>query len=257
MFVKKLLYKSLPLKSYLRTVSRLYFVLFGAGLLRGRKAFDYPYFLKHILNPGDTAIDIGANLGYYTVPIARAVGRQGRQGRVYAVEPIKEIREVLEYNTRKFNNITIVSFALGIEEATIRMGNDSPGSRGYMATGVNMVLDENTGAEAAAMEFTVSMRRGSELFGDLAALEFIKCDVEGYETVVIPEMKPVLEKFHPTVLMETGGTNREKMITFMETIGYAPYILKGKHLHRFPPDTGEDILFIHGDKLEKYGRFVQ
>lgn len=254
MFIKKLLYKTLSLEGYLKTVSRLYFISFGTGLLRGRKAFDYPYFLKNILSPGDTAIDIGANLGYYAVPMAKAVGPEGH---VYAVEPVKEIREVLERNTRKFKNITIIPYALGTEDKDILMGNDSLDEKGYMTTGVNMVLDENTGTEHAAMEFTTAMRRGSELFKNLPSLDFIKCDIEGYEIVVIPEIRPVLEKFHPTVLMETGGENRSKMVEFMIGMGYFPYVLKGKKLYK--PETGmsEDILFIHDDKLKKYGRFMR
>lgn len=256
MLIKKFLYRILPLKGYLKTVSRLYFVSFNAGLLRGKKAFDYPYFLPNIIKRGDTVIDIGANLGYYTVPMAKIVGPEGR---VYAVEPVKEIREVLAYNTRKFKNVTIIPFALGTEDKDIRIGNDSPGRQGYMATGVNMVLDQNTGTYHAAMEFSASMRRGSELFKDLERLDFIKCDIEGYEPVVIPEMKPVLERFHPAILMETGGGNRKKMVEFMTAEGYSPYVLRGGKLVKLKAEMSEDILFIHNsiEGIEKYRKFIK
>src|SRR5687767_5499848 len=50
-------------------------------------------FLLGWLKPGMTAIDIGANLGVYSLPIARAVGPTGM---VYAYEPASEPRGLLE-----------------------------------------------------------------------------------------------------------------------------------------------------------------
>lgn len=85
--------------------------------------------------------------------------------------------------------------------AEIRMGNATVRTGGYFGTGQNFVME--AGAEAD-VEFTAEMRRGSELFGHLTRIDFIKCDVEGYEVVIMEEMRPLLERFRPTVLIETG-----------------------------------------------------
>ena len=56
-------------------------------------------FLRHWLQPGMTVIDIGANLGVYSLPMARLVGKTGR---VFAYEPGSEARTLLE-RSRELN----------------------------------------------------------------------------------------------------------------------------------------------------------
>ena len=51
-------------------------------------------FLRRWLRPGMTVIDIGANLGVYSLPMARLVGSKGQ---VFAYEPGSETRSVLEH----------------------------------------------------------------------------------------------------------------------------------------------------------------
>ena len=50
-------------------------------------------FLSRWLKPGMTAIDVGANLGVYALPMARLVGPQGH---IFAYEPGSEARRLLE-----------------------------------------------------------------------------------------------------------------------------------------------------------------
>ena len=64
----------------------------------------------------------------------------------------------------------------------VRMGNDSARTSGYLGTGQNFVND--TGGKTD-VEFTAEMRRGSELFAHLPRLDFVKCDIEGYELIVM------------------------------------------------------------------------
>lgn len=248
MIIKKLLYKTLSLDNYLRVLSRLYFLSLDMGVLRWKRAFDYPYFLPELITPGDTVIDIGANLGYYSVPVARLLKGEGH---LYPVEPVDRMRRVLEKNIRKFGNVTVLPYALGAQEKEITMGNDSVNERGYLATGVNMVLDDNTGANNAAMEFSVEMRRGSLLFGDLPHIDFIKCDIEGYEGVVIPEMMPLIEKHKPLILLESGGDIRSKMVSLLKKAGYMPFVLRKHHLYPLRSGDAQDILFIPADRAEK------
>src|SRR5438045_9130488 len=72
-----------------------------------KEAAFVPCFLK----PGRTAIDIGANVGIYSLPLARGVGPGGA---VYAYEPASEARHLLE-QSRELNhtaNLQIVAAAL-------------------------------------------------------------------------------------------------------------------------------------------------
>ena len=74
----KILYRTLPLEGYLRAVSRLFFISYRLGLGRRSAATEYVYHLPRLAKAGDTAIDIGANLGYYARPLSEIVGTAGR-----------------------------------------------------------------------------------------------------------------------------------------------------------------------------------
>ncbi len=248
---KRMLYKRLPLEKYLTVVSRTFFAGYSLGLGKNSPAYEYPRFLKHLVRPGDTVIDIGANLGYYSRILSRLAGPSGK---VYAVEPVKPILEVLERNLRGCSNVGIMPYALGQEDKGIVMCNDSARYTGYMGTGQNRVIDaeEPAGSE---LEFEAEMRRGSELFAGLARLDFIKCDIEGYETVVIPEMAPVIEKFMPVVLIETCGPNRMQILKLFREWGYAGYVLKNGRLVSLMREEGDkDIVFVPG---HRHGDFTE
>ena len=233
----KLLYRTLPLGGYLRVVSAMFFLLHRLGIGRYAPATEYTFHLDKLMHRGDLAIDIGANLGYYARLMSRIAGRNGH---VYAVEPVAPIRRVLERNLSGCGNAEILPFALGAEEGEIRMGNATVRAGGYFGTGQNFVMEAG---DEADVEFTAQMRRGSELFGHLTRIDFIKCDVEGYETVLMEEMRPLLERFRPTVLIETGGANRDRIVALFTALDYAAYTLqRGVEISLHPAST-KDIIF--------------
>ena len=236
----RILYRTLPLEGYLRAVSRLFFLWQRLGLGRRAPETEYVYHLPQLVRAGDTCIDIGANLGYYARTISRLAGPAGR---VYAVEPVAPIRKVLSRNLRRCGNTEILPFALGAAAGPVRMGNDSARENGYFGTGRNFV---NEGGGRSDVEFTAEMRRGSELFARLPRLDFIKCDIEGYAAVVMEEMRPLLERFRPTVLIETGGENRPRIVRLFTRLGYAGYTLdRGREIPLSPGST-KDIIFRPG-----------
>ena len=85
------------------------------------------------------------------------------------------------------------------------MANDSARETGYFGTGQNFVND--SGAVAAA-QFSAQMRRGSELFAGLERLDFVKCDIEGYEVVVLTELRPLLERAAATAPASSNSSRR-------------------------------------------------
>ena len=200
-------------------MSALFFLSQRLGLGRRSPATEYVYHLGALVSPGDTVIDIGANLGYYTRTLARLTGPAGR---VYAVEPVEPIRRVLRRNVGSYSNVEILPYALGASSREVSMANDTAREQGYFGTGQNFV---NERGEAASDEFPAQMRRGSELFAPLTRLDFIKCDIEGYELVVMREMRPLLERFRPRVLIETGGANRPRIIELFTELGYEGFTL--------------------------------
>lgn len=234
----RILYRLLSLENYLRVVSRMFFLYRVLGLGRGGRALEYVYHLPQLVKQGDKVIDIGANLGYYTCPLADLVGEEGR---VYAVEPVPVIFSVLKRNVGKRRNVELLNYALGELERTIEMANDSVASAGYFGTGRNFVSEGELSKDA--VRFTAQMQRGSELFGAMEQIDFIKCDIEGYERVVLPELRPLIEKFHPTVLVETDGESRQQMIRMFTELGYSAYMLVGGKEVTLDPESDKDIIF--------------
>ena len=234
----RLLYRALSLEGYLRVVSRLFFLARALGIGRRGRALEYNYHLPQLLRRGDIAIDIGANLGYYTRPMADIVGAEGR---VYAVEPVPVIFSVLERNVRGRGNVSLMNYALGEENTTIEMANDSVAEAGYFGTGRNFVSEGKLSMQA--IRFSAQMRRGSELFGALERVDFIKCDIEGYERVVIPELRPIIERHHPTVLIETDGQTREQIIEIFSAMGYKAYMLMDGREVELDTNSDKDIIF--------------
>ena len=234
----RILYRLLSLENYLRVVSRMFFLYRAFGLGRKGRALEYVYHLPQLVTKGDTVIDIGANLGYYTCPLADLVGEEGR---VYAVEPVPVIFSVLKRNVGKRRNVELLNYALGEECRTIEMANDSVAAAGYFGTGRNFVSEGELSKDA--VKFSAQMQRGSELFGGLEKIDFIKCDIEGYERVVLPELRPLIEKFHPTVLVETDGESRQQMIKMFAEMGYKPYMLVGGEEVVLDSESDKDIIF--------------
>ncbi|MFR9620123.1 MAG: FkbM family methyltransferase [Rikenellaceae bacterium] len=236
--IHKFLYKILPLRTYLRVVSGMLFLLQRLGYGRQSEMLEYIYHLEKLLSAGDVAIDIGANLGYYSRTMARIVGAQGH---VYSVEPVIPIFDTLRYNTRKFRNITLYNIALGTEERSITMANNTVASEGYFCTGQNFVQES---AASDDEEFSATMKRGSELFAQLTRLDLIKCDIEGYEVVVLNEMRSIIERHRPVILLESGGEKRQQMIElFVAELGYTAYTLVNGVEIALSKSSEKDIIF--------------
>ena len=81
--LRSLLLQTLGTESYLGLVSSTYIRLIQAGFLKSK----YPelFYLKELIMPGFVCVDIGANVGYYSVFLSQYAGKMGA---VHAIEPV-------------------------------------------------------------------------------------------------------------------------------------------------------------------------
>lgn len=212
--VKLLLYKIFGLKNYLKIVSSVYISLINHGKLKA----SYPelHNLKNIIKPGDTCVDIGANIGYYSVFMSKLAGANGK---IYAVEPVGTFREVWQRNMDKnaLKNYEMLPFALGAEEKSIKMG--MPKVKGEIHHGMTKVLSDEK--QECEQTFDVEMRVPDNLFRDVEKIDFLKIDVEGYESVVFDNLRETLSKHSPLIQGEMGGhENKLKCIEILSGFGY-------------------------------------
>lgn len=221
--VRKILLKILGLKGFIKFISRIYILLVQKGFLK--KQYPELFYLNTIVNKGSTCIDIGANVGYYSTMLSRIVGEEGK---VFAIEPIPMFVEIWRNNVKRsgVKNLEMFPYALGAENITVQMG--IPQYNGVVHHGMTKIT--STGDADYVKTFDVEMRIPNELFKNINRLDFIKCDVEGYESEVFSNMIDIIEKFKPKVQSELGGLeNRMKVISIFRKLNYSVNILSANN----------------------------
>ena len=154
---------------------------------------------RAILKPRDTVIEVGANIGALTLPIAEAVGRKGR---VFAYEPQPQCYKLLKANTAH-TCATCVQAAVGkLPKSSLTIP--------YIDYGVT----GNFGAVALSETVEGVSVCGVCLDSDCAELYFpygirlIKIDVEGMEADVISGAKVLIATYHPIIYCESDRVNK-------------------------------------------------
>lgn len=245
---KRILYKLLSQKSYLKTLHRSFYFLYDLGLLKKDARFKYHYMVKKLIKKDDTVIDIGANLGYFSKNFARLA----KDGKVISIEPVKPFFEILQHFLGSYENVTLYNYALGTEKGTITMV--LPESNGMIRTGLPHIA-ESEEEKKVHKTHEVEIVKGSELLGMLDKIDYIKCDIEGYETVVFEEIKSLIDKHHPLVQIEIGPDNEDQMLKFFTDLGYIQYGIADFKIVRENPGTQQeqgDFLFVHQSRTNLF-----
>jgi FkbM family methyltransferase len=165
-------------------------------------------FLARRLQPGMTAIDVGANFGYYSLLMADAVGVAGR---LLAVEAVPDtaslLRDSLELNGFR-TNATVHQLAVGATpDSTCQMV--VPAREPKNAS----VIRHGSGALDGAI--SVPATTIDALTKDLARVDFIKIDADGSEEDIVAGMRDTIDKHRPALVLEYVAarcTNPEQVI---------------------------------------------
>ncbi|WP_400192465.1 FkbM family methyltransferase [Hymenobacter sp. B81] len=219
--LRKLLVGALGFERYIRFVSRIYLRLVAAGW--GKAKYPELFFLAKLVKPGDVCLDIGANLGYYSVALSRLVGPQGK---VLAVEPVPLFQRIWQDNVplSGVDNLLLLPYALGGENKTVQMG--TPARNGLLHHGMTKIADSSP-HEQYGQFYEVDMRVPDELLAHFDRLDFVKCDVEGFEHEVFRHMQATLRRHRPIIQTELNGAeNRRRVSELLAELGYQPYLLE-------------------------------
>jgi len=128
-------------------------------------------FLMHLLRPGDVFVDVGANVGSYTVLAGAAVGC-----RCHAIEPSQvSFEHLLDniYINRITNNVIAHNVAAGAEEGVLQF-----------STSLGLTNHVIQGDQSNLSTTQISVKTVDGLVGTDVPTA-MKIDVEGYETAVI------------------------------------------------------------------------
>ena len=179
--------------------------------------------VKKEVKNGDIVLDIGANIGYYTLIFAKLVGSNGK---IFAFEPEPFNYDLLQKNIKinNYENIITEQKAVGNENGVIKL---------YLSkirTGMHRIYK----SKYTNNEFVnVDIVKLDDYFKDskfFNKINFIKMDVEGSEFGVLKGLTRILENNNVKILAEfipdsikEFGFNPQDFISFLQSFGYKIY----------------------------------
>jgi FkbM family methyltransferase len=216
---------------------------------------DWLPVLPAALKPGGSFVDIGANIGYFTLI---AAGLVGAGGRVIAIEPIPRTSDRLRANIalNGFTQVQVEPYALGAAVGTLALHCPPPGKhQDYLVTGV-----EIPGWEAVSVPCTTLDE--AFLAWGLPHIDLLKIDVEGGEPQVIRGGRALLASGRVRALvcevsgvhLAIGGMTPEDLVADLATLGFRHARLgrDGQLIPQPPPrmrpDRDYNLLFLHEER---------
>ncbi len=216
----------------------------------GLRKYEYEItqFLEGLIGKEWTCVDVGANIGYYTLLLSGLA----YQGRVHAFEPVGGAYEIADINifTNDRNNITNNNFALSNKNGKelLRQASDDAFSS-FRDTKQKPIITRH-------WVFAIMLDR--YIWGHrIGKVDFVKIDVEGAEKMVLEGARKMLREMKPILLVELGpgnlkvfGITGADIIRFLAQYGYKPFELIAGTLRPTNRESG-NMFFIYKDLRRK------
>lgn len=170
---------------------------------------DITALFRRLVSPGDTVLDVGANVGYFSI-LARELGASA-----HAFEPNPAVRALL-VNSAKLGagSIEVVAAACSNHIGKMSLYVAEPGN-----TGLSSLSAPTTAPAARQHEVDViTLDDYAQRTGVRPSV--IKIDVEGHEREVLAGAEQLLQSARPTVIAETGSP---ETLEFMRGLGFTAH----------------------------------
>ncbi|MEY2497395.1 MAG: hypothetical protein QOD12_951 [Verrucomicrobiota bacterium] len=203
----------------------------GLNVISGSYELQEREFILATLTPGDIAIDVGANIGFFSILMA---GRVGSIGHVYAFEPLPRNASLLER-----------SIAENDFQSRITLFRDAVADRAGSLELISPIVTNNWGGpylrtgEAVVPpghEITIVGLGKLDDYPVRRPVRLIKLDAEGAELLALRGAQSLLQTDRPIVLAEinpeqlrmVSGCSANEMIAEMAAAGYRCFRLAGE-----------------------------
>jgi FkbM family methyltransferase len=218
-------------------------------------------FFVNVLDEGDTFLDIGAHVGYYSMLASSLVGESGR---VISFEPTPRTFALLSQNTASKRNVTIHNVAVFDEEKEIEFYDYGPAFAALNSTTCrtsDQIPFRLNGTKLSVK--TVAIDAVCELEGIEPTV--VKVDAEGAERKVLEGMPRTLAATRPLITLEVGAGEEWRDETlgafdFLLARGYECFVISasGSLVWHTPRIEGhmENLLFVHSTKCSRIGNLI-
>jgi FkbM family methyltransferase len=187
------------------------------------------------IRPGDTVVDIGANIGYYTILASKTVGAAGK---VYAFEPDPDNFKLLQKNVleNKCTNVIIEPKAVSDKNGTIKLfvSKSNAGDHRSYDNG-----DKRIPIDVAAVSLDTYFKG--------TRINVIKMDVQGYEPYVLDGAAKLISgqkslilfaEVYPTAI-EKAKRSPEKYVKTLQRLGFEMLMIDEANKQVNPFDMGK------------------
>lgn len=197
---------------------------------------------RSLIAPGMTVVDIGANIGYYTLIAAALVGVSGK---VYAFEPEPSNYGLLTRNIEANGYANVLALPEAVSDragsVTLYIDSQNCGNRSFSKR--NIVHD------GGVVDVATTTLDSLWLSGKIASeIDVIKIDAQGSEGLIVKGAKQILKNQHPKLLMEfepvmlkNNGTEPLELIEELESYGYDFKLIDSEH-NGLRPVKKQDLL---------------
>ena len=148
----------------------------------------------------EVVVDVGANIGYYTLLMAK------RAKKVYAIEPDREVFEILKKNVKEnnFKNVVLLNLAGGDKK-----------EKKYLIKDKNNYGNSRLNNKKGVL---IDCLRLDEILSNEQKISLIKIDTQGWEPAVIKGGEKTIKRDSPTLFLEytPGEYGDKKMIQFLK-----------------------------------------
>ncbi len=227
------------------------------------------------LEPGETALDIGANYGLYCYHLSRFTGARGR---IYAFEPVPFTFRTLAVVARllRLSNVELIPKGCSDRSGEITFTVPVQAS-GAMAAGQAYIggrNDDREGKESqvrwvGTRDVTAEVVALDQFLPKLERLSLIKCDIEGAELLAFRGAEKMIDEHSPTVICEINpwflegfGIRLEELTGFFFDKGYKLYHYRtdggrGRLREVKAEEVAEDnYIFIHPSRRERFSSLL-
>jgi FkbM family methyltransferase len=175
--------------------------------------------VKKIVKPEMRVLDIGANIGYYTLYLAKLVGSTGT---VFAIEPVQRFRERLMWMivANGFEDrVKVIPYGVSDCRDTVEIEID------HTSATLHQIRTISEGLFRERIELDTLDALDSRM--DISPIDFIKVDIDGHEPFMLDGSKSFFLKNRPVMVMEfsqlsldVAGSDVREVKKRLDELGY-------------------------------------